>query len=264
MSFQPIIPMGGAAGWAFLQRTQSAQRAAFDASPEIRRDTQYFEGRIGSVKTSEDLVSDRRLLRVALGAYGLDEDIDSTYFVKKVLDDGTLDAGDLANKLSDKRYLEFARDFGFGDYDIPRTQLSDFGARITDAYRQGQFEIAVGEQNPDMRLAMTLNTQLTDIVDGSGSDETKWYKIMGNPPLREVFQTAFGLPDAFGAIDLDQQLATFRDKADRYLGDTTVDQFADQGKIDELNRLFLVRSQIAAGTASMSSGAIALSLLQNI
>lgn len=264
MSFQPIIPMGGAAGWAFLQRTQSAQRAAFDASPEIRRDTRYFEDRIGSVKTSEDLVSDRRLLRVALGAYGLDEDIDSTYFVKKVLDDGTLDAGDLANKLSDKRYLEFARDFGFGDYDIPRTQLSDFRARITDAYRQGQFEIAVGEQNPDMRLAMTLNSQLTDIVDGSGSDETKWYKIMGNPPLREVFQTAFGLPDAFGSIDLDQQLATFRDKADRYLGDTTVDQFADQDKIDELNRLFLVRSQIAAGTASMSSGAIALSLLQNI
>ncbi|MCK8484495.1 DUF1217 domain-containing protein [Aliiroseovarius sp. S2029] len=262
MSYQPVIPMSGAAGYAFLKRTQVVQQAAFDASPQIQRDTKYFEDKIGSVKTSEELVSDRRLLRVALGAYGLGDDINSTYFVKKVLDDGTLDPGDLANKLSDKRYLEFAKDFGFGDYDIPRTQLSDFGARITGAYRKNQFEIAVGEQDPNMRLAMTLDNQLSDIVQGTGSDDTKWYRIMGNPPLREVFQTAFGLPAAFGAIDLDQQLATFRDKADRYLGASSVDQFADQSKVDELNRLFLVRSQIASGSASMSSGAIALSLLQ--
>ncbi|SEV92885.1 Protein of unknown function [Aliiroseovarius sediminilitoris] len=264
MSFQPVIPMGGAAGWAFLKRTQAAQQTAFNASPEIQRDTQYFEEKIGSIKTSEDLVGDRRLLRVALGAYGLGDDINSTYFVKKVLDDGTLDTGDLANKLSDKRYLEFAKDFGFGDYNIPRTQISDFGSRVADAYRQKQFEIAVGEQDADMRLAMTLDYQLSEIVRGSGSDDTKWYKIMGNPPLREVFQTAFGLPSAFGSVDIDQQLATFRDKADQYLGSSTVDQFADQDKMDELNRLFLVRSQIASGDASMSSGAIALSLLQTI
>ncbi|MDE9450081.1 DUF1217 domain-containing protein [Aliiroseovarius sp. Z3] len=262
MSYRPVIPMGGAAGWAFLQRTQAAQQAAFNASPEIQRDTGYFEKKIDSVQTSDDLIGDRRLLRVALGAYGLGDDINSTYFVKKVLDDGTLDAGDLANKLSDKRYLEFAKDFGFGDYDIPRTQISDFGFRIADAYRQKQFEIAVGEQDANMRLAMTLDHQLSDIVGGSGSDDTKWFKIMGNPPLREVFQTAFGLPSTFGALDIDQQLETFRDKADQYLGGRMVDQFADQDKVDELNRLFLVRSQIASGTASMSSGAIALSLLQ--
>ncbi|MCI2394746.1 DUF1217 domain-containing protein [Aliiroseovarius sediminis] len=264
MTYQPIVPMGGAAGWAFLQRTQAAQQKAFDASPQIQRDTQYFESNIGEVKTSSDLVGDRRLLRVALGAYGLDDDLNSTYFINKVLDDGTLDPADLANKLSDKRYLEFAKDFGFGDYNIPRTQMSDFAADITAAYRTKQFEIAVGQQDPTMRLAMTLDNQLSDIVRGSGSDDTKWYKIMGNPPLREVFQTAFGLPTAFGSIDIDQQLSMLRDKADRYFGDTSVDQFTDQGKRDELNRLFLVRSQIAAGTASMSSGSIALNLLQQI
>ncbi|MCK8463355.1 DUF1217 domain-containing protein [Aliiroseovarius sp. S1339] len=264
MSYQPVIPMGGAAGWAFLQRTQAAQQKAFDASPEIQRDTKYFESKIASVQTSDDLMDDRRLLRVALGAYGLGDDINSTYFVKKVLDDGTLDPSDLANKLSDKRYLQFAKDFGFGDYEIPRTQISDFGSNITAAYKSKQFEIAVGQQDSNMRLAMTLDNELSDIVRGSGSDETKWYKIMGDPPLREVFQTAFGLPSAFGAVDIDQQLTTFRNKADRYFGDNTVDQFSDQSKKDELNRLFLVRAQIASGAASMSSGAIALSLLQNI
>ncbi|UWQ14305.1 DUF1217 domain-containing protein [Aliiroseovarius sp. M344] len=264
MTYQPVVPMGGAAGWAFLQRTQAAQQKAFNASPEIQRDTQYFEDNIAKVKNSADLMDDRRLLRVALGAYGLGGDLNSTYFIKKVLDDGTLDQGDLANKLSDKRYLEFAKDFGFGDYGIPRTQISNFGSDVAAAYRLKQFEIAVGQQDPDMRLAMTLDSQLAEVVSGSGSDDTKWYKIMGNPPLREVFQTAFGLPAAFGAVDIDQQLSTFRSKANRYFGDSTVDQFSQQSKKDELNRLFLVRSQIASGAASMSSGSIALSLLQNL
>ena len=263
MSFQPVIPLGGAAGWAFLQRTRAAQQRAFDASPEVQRDTAYFAKKIGDVETSADLVDDRQLLRVALGAFGLDDDINNTYFIKKVLDDGTLDPSDLANKLSDKRYLEFSKAFGFGDYEIPRTQISDFGADLSAAYRQKQFEIAVGQQDETMRLAMTVDHGLSDIVEGSGSDDTKWYKIMGNPPLRKVFEMAFGLPTAFGALDLDQQLSTFRDKADRYLGTSSVDQFADKDKTDELTRLFLVRSQIASGSASMSGGAIALTLLRN-
>ncbi|WP_371170475.1 DUF1217 domain-containing protein [Aliiroseovarius sp. 2305UL8-7] len=263
MTFQPVIPMGGAAGWAFLQRTQAAQQRAFDASPVIERETAYFNDKIGEVKTSSDLIEDQTLLRVALGAFGLDDDINNTYFIKKVLDDGTLDTGDLANKLSDKRYLEFSKAFGFGDYGIPRTQVSDFGPELATAYRQKQFEIAVGRQDETMRLAMTVDNELTNIVDSSGSADTKWYKIMGNPPLRKVFETAFGLPSSFAALDLDQQLATFRDKAERYLGAAEVDQFTEPGKRDELNRLFLVRSQIAAGAAAMSGGAIALTLLQN-
>ncbi|MHA6265429.1 DUF1217 domain-containing protein [Aliiroseovarius sp. CAU 1755] len=263
MTFQPVIPYGGAAGWAFLQRTQENQKQAFESSAEIQRDVQYFKEKIGKVETSDDLVSDRRLLSVALGAYGLDDDINNKYFIKKILDDGTLDTDDLANKLSDKRYLQFAKDFGFGDYSIPRTQISDFGDKTVAAYKERQFEIAVGAQNQDMRLAMSLERELSEITRKNASDDTKWFTIMGNPPLRKIFETAFGLPSAFGTLDLDQQLETFRDKSTQYFGAANVSQFAEPEKLDELNRLFLVRSQIAAGNAAMSGGAIALTLLQN-
>lgn len=67
MTFQPVIPYGGMAGWAFLQRTQSAQQEAFDDNPVIQRDTEYFLKNIGKISTAEDLVNDRRLLSVALG-----------------------------------------------------------------------------------------------------------------------------------------------------------------------------------------------------
>lgn len=263
MSFQPVIPFGGAAGWAFLQRTKDAQQHAFENGAVVQRDVQYFKENIGNIKTAEQLVGDRRMLSVALGAYGLSDDINNTYFIRKVLEDGTLKTDALANKLSDKRYFEMAKDFGFGDYNIPRTQISDFGARTVDAYKERQFEIAVGNQDQDMRLAMGLERDLGNIIGKSTTDAGKWFSVMGNPPLRQVFETALGLPKSFATIDIDQQLEVFQDKSERYFGSSKVDQFADPAKLEELTRLFLARSQIASGTAALSSNSIALTLLQN-
>ncbi len=114
-------------------------------SPVIQRDTDYFLENIGKIDTAEDLVNDRRLLSVALGAFGLDEDIDSKYFIRKVLEDGTLDPEALSNKLADKRYLDFSQAFGFGDYGIPpRTKVSDFATEIVDATRNGNSRLLSG------------------------------------------------------------------------------------------------------------------------
>ncbi|KPN64847.1 Protein of unknown function [Aliiroseovarius crassostreae] len=264
MSFQPIIPMGGAAGWAFLQRTQDAQKQTFNASAEMQRDVSYYKENIGKISTAEELVDDYRLLKVTLGAYGLSDDINNKFFIQKVLEDGTFDEGDLANKLSDKRYYEMAKDFGFGDLSIPATQISTFADKTISAFQERQFEVAVGEQNQDFRLSLSLKRELGAIVDKSTSEDGKWFSIMGNPPLRQVFETALGLPNSFGALDLDLQLQGFKDKAEAYFGSNKISQFSDPSKLDELNRLFLIRSDLANGSASMASSTIALTLLQNL
>ncbi len=264
MTFQPVIPFSGMAGWAFLQRTQESQQAALERSPVIQRDTAYFAENIGSIKTAKDLVNDFRLLTVALGAFGLDADIGNKFFIQKVLEDGTLNPEALGNKLSDKRYLEFSKAFGFGDFDTPNTQLSDFPGKILEAYKTRKFEIAVGEQAPDLRLALSLERDLEKVMGRETTPDGMWYSIMGNPPLRQVFETALGLPASFGIINLDLQLSGFRDRAQAIFGNSEVAQFSDPEKMEELSRLFLVRSQINEGNAAMSSGAIALILLRNL
>lgn len=263
MTFQPVIPYGGMAGWAFLHRTQSAQQEAFDDSPVIQRDTEYFLKNIGKISTAEDLVNDRRLLSVALGAFGLDEDLDRKYFVRKVLEGGTLNPDALANKLSDTRYRDFSSAFGFGDYGIPRTQVSDFGEEIVSAYKERQFEIAVGNQDTDLRLMMSLERDLGAIMGKSTSNDGKWFSVMGNTALRTIFETTFGLPTAFGTLDIDRQLEVFKDKAEAYFGDSALDQFKDPEKMEELNRVYLAKSQLANGIGALSSNSIALTLLQN-
>lgn len=262
MSFQPVLPATGLVGWRFLERTYESQTTAFSKAPEITRDTSYFETRISEIKTAEDLVSDRRLLRVALGAFGLQEDLDSKFFIKKILEDGTLKSDALANRLADDRYKNLTKAFGFGDFAIPRTQLSTFGTEITDKYRQQQFEVAVGNQDDDMRLALNARRTLPEIVAGSGSDDTKWFRIMGTPPLRQVFETALGLPSGFGRLDLDQQLDVFREKSARQFGVDSVADFDTPEFQEKLIQRFLLRAQVQQAAQNTAAN-VALTLLQS-
>ena len=264
MTFQPVIPSGGVAGWAFLSRTREAQQQTFERSPAIQRDTDYFEQKIGKITRPEDLVADRRLLRVALGAFGLDSDIDSRFFIRKVLEGGTFDPKSLANRLSDKRYLEMAKAFGFTDMKPPHTVRSDFGAKITAAYRERQFEVAVGNSSADLRIAMSLDRDLGAIATKKMSEDARWFMVMANPPLRTAFERVFSLPPATGALDIDRQLQIFKEKSRQVFGSSDIVQFADPDRLDDLRRKFLIRSELQAATGPTTRGSVALSLLQSM
>lgn len=262
MTFQPVIPFSGNVGWAFLQRTRDDQQAAFLRSPVIARDTEYFRQKIGEIGSAAELVADRRLLTVALGAFGLDDDLPNKFFVRKVLEEGTIARDAFANRLADKRYAAMAEAFGF-DLAPPNTRLSGFPDEIVSAFETRQFEIAVGAQNEPMRLAMGLGRELDTIAARQISEDGLWFTIMGTPPLRKVFETAFNLPSSLGSLDVDRQLDVFKSAANRAFGDTGVRQFTDPDRRDELIRRFFVGTDLSAGAqAGSTRGSVALSLLQ--
>lgn len=262
MTFSPAIVGTGYAGWVALKRSQPLQTKAMINSAEIRRDEDYFRAKIGSVKTADDLMNDRRLLKVALTAYGLEGDLNSKAFIKKVLTDGTLKTDALVNKLSDKQYQKFSAAFGFGDFSTPRTQLSDFADKTLSLYRARTFESAVGETNGDYRLALNAEREMATLAGKSSSETTKWYGILGSTPLRTVMQTALGLPSSISSMDLDRQVAVFKERAEAVFGADTVSQFASGDKMDKLLKSYLLRSEIA-NYDSQSSGANAvLTMLQ--
>jgi len=263
MTFAPALPLSGIAGWSFLSRTRASQQATLNSSPVVQRDTEYFRANIAGAKTAKDLVSDRRLLSVALGAFGLDDDINNRFFIRKILEDGVLNTKALANRLSDKRYLAMSKAFGFGDFSVANTQLSDFPGKIISAYQDRQFEKAVGEKDENLRLAMGVERDLGAILGKKTSNNGFWFLIMGTPPLRKVFETAMNLPSSLGALDLDLQVKAFRSKADKIFGNGEVSQFSDPAKRDELVRLFLVRSEIGRGPSPLTPGAAAITLLQD-
>lgn len=261
MTFAPIIPFSGYSGWAFLKRTQVTQRAAMDVTPKAKSDEDYFRKSIGKVNSAEELVADRRLLQVALGAFGLEGDINNKYFIKKVLADGTLTDGALSSRLANKQYEKLSAAFGFGDFSTPRNKLSDFADKTLALFKERQFEAAVGDQNADYRIALNAERELAALARKSSSEDTLWYTVLGNIPLRRVFEGALGLPRSFGSIDLDQQLTTMKSRLEARTGSNSLRQFADPAKLESIIRRFLVQTDVANSSAQSSLGS-ALELLQ--
>ncbi|MGB0959130.1 MAG: DUF1217 domain-containing protein [Halocynthiibacter sp.] len=208
-------------------------------------------------------MNDPILLKVALTAFGLEEDQQNKFFIKKILNDGSIEPSALANKMSDKRYLDLTKAFGFGDFATPNTSLSTFGEKITQKFLNQSFEAAVGDIDSDMRLAMSSAREISKIANTTGSDTTKWLTVMGNPPLRKVFEVSFNLPSSFSALDLDKQIEIFQDRAQARFQQSDISQFSDPEKQQKLVQTFLFQREIASITQSQNAGQRALTLLQN-
>lgn len=264
MTFSPILPLSGYAGYSVLKRTLTTQKNALNSDTSLKREMDYFRGKIGSISTAQELVSDRRLLAVALGAFGLEADINNKFFIRKVLEDGTLTNGALSNRLADKQYYAFSSAFGFGDYSTPSTKLSDFADKILDSYKDRTFETAVGAQNGDFRLALNAERELAKLARSGATENAKWYTILGTTSLRTVFEKALGLPSSFASIDLDQQLSVIKEKTLKVFGKSTIDQFTDASKLERLSRTFLIKSEVSnLGLTPSSNGMLSLNLLQS-
>lgn len=263
MSFQPAIVGSGIVGWRMLQRTYDTQFEVFNKGPALEREVSRFLEQVSEIETVDDFVRNREVLRVALGAFGLEGDINNTYFVKKVLEDGTLDPRSLANRLGDRRYKEFSEFFGFGPGELKTTGLNYKMQEVAQRYREMSFESAIGQQDNSLRVALYAQRELQELAELDESERTKWFTIMGDPPLREMIETALNLPSSFAQLDIDSQLPQFQKRMRRLTGSPDVAQFTEGSReLQRLTDVYLARSQVLSGTSGFSSGAVALTLLQ--
>lgn len=262
MSFAPVIPIGGPAGLGFLDRTFDRQFAQFSRSPEIARDLAHFTEVAGGIETAADLVQDTRALRVALGAFGLEDELPKRAFIRKVLEEGTLERTSLANRLQDPAWRKFSEAMGFGDFG-GLLKLTAVRERTAEQYRVRQFERAVGDRDVSMRLALNFRREIGEIANSESVDRTGWFRIMGSRPLREVVEGALGLPGQFGTMDIDQQRQELESRARRQLGEASPAVFRDPEVVEDLVRRFLVRAQIESGPSATTPGMAALTILQS-
>lgn len=262
MTYQPVVIGSGIMGWRFIERTYDAQFEAFSKSPSFERDTDYFKENISTIKSAEDLVSDRRLLRVALSAFGLKDDLNNRYFIQKILEDGTTANSALANRLADDRYSKFSQAFGFGPGETIKTGNSFEMSGVLDRHKAQEFEIAVGNVDETMRIALSAQHELVNLANSGKGEDAMWFNVMGTPPLRSFFETALGLPKFFGRIDIDRQLVVFQDRMDQLTGKSSVAQFQRVEFLEKITNAFLARSQIGNLGAGNSASSNAVLLLQ--
>lgn len=265
--YQPIIPTDGIAGWKFLQSTYDKQFDTFSKDPVLSRESDYFLENIGKVETAADLVKDTRLLGIALGAFGLDDQLPMKALVQRVLEDGSSADDALANRLGDDRWVAFTEAFGFGPGETIKTKSPQDMENIIFSNKTQSFEAAVGQQNESMRIALFAQRELANIATDVNEDgeptsvNTKWFNVIGQPALQQMFQTALNLPSNFIQLDIDQQLGIYKDRAQRFLGTDDLSIYSDPEKMEELTTRYLALAQLADFQASQSSASTALMLL---
>jgi hypothetical protein len=258
MTFQPVVPFGGIQGWQFLKSTMPQQKDLHANIGTFQRDVAKFREALPTIGSAEALVSDRSTLKVALGAFGLQDDLDNRYFVRKVMEEGVSDRSSLANRLTDPRYAALAEAFDFSSGAPASLKDPEFADRIVAAYRNRDFEVAVGEVNPDLRLALGLERELGDLASRVSSTNAQWYSVIGSPPLRAVFEGALGLPKSMAAVDVEQQLEFFKQKSQAVFGTDRVGDFLEQDRLKELRQRFLIRSGAENATPTAYSPALSI------
>ena len=149
-----------------------------------------------------------------------------------------------------------------GPNETSRVNEVDFAADIISRFQANSFEVATGEQDDSMRVALFVQRQMSELANDDVSNDTKWFSIMGQLPLRAAFEKALNLPSEFGQIDIDQQLTIFKQRAREVFGSDEVSQFSEQEAVDDLVTQYVARSQLDQFRANASSASIALTLLQ--
>jgi Protein of unknown function (DUF1217) len=261
--FQPTAGIGGLPGWLVLERTEARQREVFERSPVLERDVDYFRENISKALTAKDLVNDRRLLTVALGAFGLGDEINKKAFVEKILAEGTEDSDAFANRLNEPRFKELSEAFGYGNIQNGSSVLLEsFREDMIARFKVREFDRAVGESDNDMRLALNFRREISELVDPETTEKTAWFQIMGQQPLRELLATALNIGSSVAQLSIDRQQEIFADRTRSVLGSSDPAQFEDPEVVDEVLRRFFLMRQVESGPGPGTPGYGALILLQ--
>ncbi len=223
---------------------------------EVIEKSEYFMDNIAEISSADALIFDAKLLEVSLVAFeveNLSTEDGGEYFlrkIQKVLEQGASDPNALANVLGDKSLINLAEAFGFDNEPSLYIHSDEFYDELSSDYITYTFEGSVGDQQEDLRYALNFQRAIPDMADATDSDETRWYQVLANDSLREVFQTALGLPDEFAYIDIDKQLEQIMEKANTRFGISSFDQLGNSEEVDKIINTYLIVNEALSGATS--------------
>jgi hypothetical protein len=109
----------------------------------------------------------------------------------------------------------------------PSVTQPSFINTVVQKYLEAQFEVVAGNQSNALREARYAAQTLPNV--------RSWYSVIGNAPLANVVQTVLGLPQSFGALDVDQQSSTYAQRMN-------INDFQNPTKLSKMLTQFMAMS----------------------
>ncbi|MEM7637641.1 MAG: DUF1217 domain-containing protein [Pseudomonadota bacterium] len=261
MTFQPVLPLSGFAGWNFLQETYDKQLETYSASPQIQRDIDYFKEKFAQPISVEDFVTDPRLRRISLTAFGLNGEEWKTGYIRNILEQVQEPDSTFLQRLNNPQYTSFAEALepANGQINLITSEIDTIAAR----YAAESFELAVGQQDDTMRLSLNYQDGIGELVTEGSTDEAVLFKLLGSTPIRTVLETALGIPADISQLDVDRQAEFLDDRLKSQFGINSVQDLKSPEVVEQVLQRYQILAGINQNLSATSSASTALVLLGN-
>ncbi len=182
-----------------------------ETKAQIRRETVAYLAAVGSIRSLDDLLSNRTVLDYALKAHGLDPDSLSGVDLRRILTSDLTDPKSFARSSGDPRLAEFASSFRFepdGRIGAGSSGAQDAGSLFTtqNLYLLQMLEEQAGGAGEGTRLSLYFLRKSPEI--------TSAFSILADKALFEVVRTALGLPQQMSQLDIDRQAKILESRLD--------------------------------------------------
>lgn len=176
------------------------------------KEAAYYQDKIQGVETVEDLLADRGIVDVVLGAYGFDPKTVTDDFLKKIFASDLGDRKSFVNQQGDNNWAELVASFNFdGEGKLTRSTLGTVQQRgetleTINLFMRQTLEENEGQSSEAVRLALYFERTAPTI--------TSAYDIIADSALTEVFRTIYGFSEDFSNMDVDAQAKAIKSKLD--------------------------------------------------
>lgn len=216
--------------WYKLANDQrDAHMKMFEAQPTTARDIEKFKEEIVNVKSVDDLMKNRTLLKVTLSAFQLESEVDKTAFVRKMLTEDPSDDKSLVNRMVEPRWTKLTKALTGLNQDPDFFQNEKNVNAILNGYKTNEFEKFEGQNADGVRESLYFKRTAGGVEEIS--------QILADKTLMHVVRVGLGLPESFQSLDYEQQKARLEKEVD-------IDDFKDPAKIDKMVERFLIRTEI--------------------
>lgn len=216
-----------------MQRNGEALQARFAGTRGNTADADRLREQAPKIATVEDLLKDRRSLKIVLEAFQLEGEIDKKAILRKLMTESPDAENSFANRMADPRYARLAGTFA--GRDTPPLGDKTLVETIISRAMTNRFEKASGDANPGMRAALYFERTIGAV--------TTIPQILADRALTEVVRGGLGLPESFGLQTYDQQRSMLTKRLDPAT-------FSDPKAMSKLVVRYL--NQVDAGGATQS------------
>ncbi|HTP82681.1 MAG TPA: DUF1217 domain-containing protein [Alphaproteobacteria bacterium] len=196
--------MSAEAGFPIFVQNENQQVAKFAQEASVQQAVSYFKSHISQVKSVADLTKDPKLLNFVLTAFGLQDAVNQPALVAGVLNSNLSKSNSLANELADPRYQQLAQEFNVAVFGTTNFQNSNVIADVVNKYLTNAYEISLDSTNSALRDAAYFLRNIGSVTNA--------YNILADPVLRNVVETATGLPQTIANLPIQDEARLINQK----------------------------------------------------